>query len=380
MQTELPEGWSERVLGSVLQLRYGKSLTKSTRKQGAVPVLGSAGIVDWHDTALVEEPTIIVGRKGSVGTVYRLETPSYPIDTVFFTELKEPTSLIWLEALLNYAELSKLNEATGVPGLNRDRAHSVTVRVPPLPEQQRIAEILTAVDDSIRAGERVIEQAERVKKGLMEELLTGGLGNAAIERGEVPIGWRRFSLSEVSEMARGKFSARPRNDPQFYGGDIPFLQTGDVSNARRTISSFHQTLNEKGLSVSKKFASGTILMSIAANVGSVAILGFDAATPDSIVGISPLNFCDRDFLYYYLRRMNLYFQQLAPKTAQANLNLERLAPTPVVVPPLLEQQRIATILTAIDEQIDSEQKHVDQQKRLKRGLMDDLLTGRVRTV
>lgn len=173
MEAELPEGWRERALGDVIRLRYGKSLTKSTRQEGDVPVIGSAGVVDWHKEPLVTAPTIIIGRKGSLGTVYRFDVPTYPIDTVYFTELREPANWRWLEALLIHADLASLNEATGIPGLNRDRAHALRLPIPPLTEQQRIAEILTAVDEQIDAERRHVEQQKRLKRGLMDDLLTG---------------------------------------------------------------------------------------------------------------------------------------------------------------------------------------------------------------
>src|SRR3989344_1552305 len=90
--------------------------------------------------------------------------------------------------------------------------------------------------------------------------------------GVIPADWNMKKLGEISDIKRGKFTPRPRNDPKYYGGDIPFVQTGDVTNSNGKVSIYSQTLNEEGLAVSVLFRKGTILMTIAANIGYTAIL------------------------------------------------------------------------------------------------------------
>lgn len=159
-------------------------------------------------------------------------------------------------------------------------------------------------------------------------------------------------ISEVASVERGKFSVRPRNDPQYYGGDIPFLQTGDIARASRFIVGWDQTLNEKGLGVSRLFPSGTIFMSIAANVGDVAISTFDAACPDSVVAVIPKNDTDSEWLFQVLRHSKNGLSSLATQNAQANLSLEKITPFKIPLPPIAEQRKIAKILRAWDEAIE----------------------------
>jgi type I restriction enzyme S subunit len=90
----------------------------------------------------------------------------------------------------------------------------------------------------------------------------------------VPEKWNICSLAKIASLERGKFSARPRNDPRLFGGAYPFIQTGDVSNSNGIITSFSQTLNEKGLRVSRLFPGHTLFFTIAANIGDVAIAPF----------------------------------------------------------------------------------------------------------
>src|SRR5690606_10229535 len=105
--------------------------------------------------------------------------------------------------------------------------------------------------------------------------------------GDIPKHWTPKKIKYMTKILRGKFSHRPRNDPRFYGGNYPFIQTGDVANVRKFVSTYSQTLNDDGLRVSKEFPAGTLVMTIAANIGDMAILNFKACFPDSIVGFVP---------------------------------------------------------------------------------------------
>ena len=116
--------------------------------------------------------------------------------------------------------------------------------------------------------------------------------------GWIPDDWKCVRLPSVAKISRGRFSHRPCNAPQFYGGKYPFVQTGDISSSNVFIRRHTQTLNSDGLSISKIFKAGTILMTIAANVGDCAILTYDSACPDSLVGIIPDPNClDQYFLF-----------------------------------------------------------------------------------
>ncbi|WP_240224449.1 restriction endonuclease subunit S [Rheinheimera hassiensis] len=149
---------------------------------------------------------------------------------------------------------------------------------------------------------------------------------------QVPKGWQIKELCELAEVSRGKFTPRPRNNPIYYGGSTPFLQTGDVGRASLFIESHEQTLNEKGLSVSKLFPKGTIFLTIAANIGDVAMSTYDVACTDSVVGINPKDGVDGVWLLFYLKQLKPYLDSIAPESAQKNINLATLRPLKVATP------------------------------------------------
>ncbi len=149
-----------------------------------------------------------------------------------------------------------------------------------LSEQKKITHILSTVQRAIEAQERIIQTTTELKKALMRKLFTEGTRSEPkkqTEIGPIPESWEVVESGEIARIERGKFSHRPRNEPRFYGGNYPFVQTGDITNCDGYIRSHVQTLNEEGPAISKMFRKGTILITIAANIGFTGILQFDSA-------------------------------------------------------------------------------------------------------
>ena len=190
--------------------------------------------------------------------------------------------------------------------------------------------------------------------------------------------WEILKLKEVAKIARGKFTPRPRNNPIYYNGDIPFVQTSDVVNANGKIEVYTQTLNQKGLAVSKIFPAGTILITIAANIGHVGVLQIDMACPDSLIGITPNKETHNYFLNYYLATHQEKMDYLAPEGAQKNINIDFLNTYKVPSTSLPEQQKIASFLSAVDEKIQQLTKKKELLEQYKKGVMQQLFSGQLR--
>lgn len=195
------------------------------------------------------------------------------------------------------------------------------------------------------------------------------------EVGLIPTDWEVRRFDEVARIERGKFTARPRNDPKYYGGNIPFIQTGDVANSRGWIRTYSQTLNEEGLKVSKKFPAETLFFTIAANIGDVAFSTFETACPDSLVAITPHIGVQKFWLVHELRRRKQLFVNLASHNAQSNINLAKLNPVLLPLPPTAEQEAIATALSDADALIESLEQLLAKKRLIKQGAMQELLSG-----
>jgi len=203
-------------------------------------------------------------------------------------------------------------------------------------------------------------------------------GYKQTEVGVIPEDWEVKAFEELAHIERGKFTVRPRNDPRYYGGDIPFIQTGDVTNSNGKINTFSQTLNKEGLRVSKLFPRGTLFFTIAANIGDVGFASFDTACPDSLVAISPMKETDVIWLSYELSKRKASFESIATHNAQLNINLEKLRPYPLPLPPLPEQRAIAGALSEVDALLGAQEALLAKKRDLKAAAMQQLLTGQKR--
>ena len=175
--------------------------------------------------------------------------------------------------------------------------------------------------------------------------------------------WETKSLDELGIVARGKSKHRPRNDPSLYGGRYPFIQTAEVKSANMYITEYKQTYNDKGLLQSKIWDSGTLCITIAANIADTAILTFPACFPDSIIGFIPYEgIADTRYIKYCFDLMQQNFKQISQGATQDNLSLEKLATIKFPVPDLKLQQRIADILSAYDDLIENNQKQIRLQE------------------
>lgn len=269
---------------------------------------------------------------------------------------------------------------------------SQLVPLPPLSEQDAIVRFLNYMDRRIRryirAKQRLIKLLEEQKQAIIHRAITRGLDpNVRFKAsgvewlGDVPEHWEVRRVKQAASILRGKFSHRPRNDPSMYDGRYPFIQTGEVARAKKAITEYRQTLNERGFSVSKMFPAGTLVMTIAANIGDVAVLDFDACFPDSIVGFVPDRRTERDYLYYTFYAMKPELLREAPINTQGNLNVDRIGSRGITIPPACEQRRIVERIEEstleLDSSINRAEKEIDLLREYRTRLIADVVTGKV---
>ena len=162
-------------LGDICTFEYGKPLKKADRYKGKYPVLGSNGIVDYHNQYLVKGPCIIVGRKGTAGKITYSENNCFPIDTTFFVQLrnKNQCDLKYLDFAMQVSNLEKLKTQSNVPGLNRNDAYKIKIPLPSLEEQKEIADILQGIDKKVEVHEKKKKALEELFKTMLNKLMTG---------------------------------------------------------------------------------------------------------------------------------------------------------------------------------------------------------------
>lgn len=244
--------------------------------------------------------------------------------------------------------------------LSTEDLSQVELWCPPSPTRSRIAAYLdretAQIDALVAEKETLLGLLEEKRASLISHAVTRGLNPRAKLKpsgipwlGDVPVHWKVKRIKHLANIIRGKFTYRPRNAPHLYNGPFPFIQTGDVARADKYITSHTQTLSEAGYEVSKEFPKGTLCMTIAANVGDVAILEFDACFPDSVVGFRPSTSNSVDYLYYLFLSLRPQLLETSVVSTQANLNIDRVGTLKVAVPPLDEQRITAAFLAKLDK-------------------------------
>lgn len=418
-EKQIPEDWTLTSIEDVAELQGGYAFRSSNFVPFGFPIIRMSNLKEGDlelesaariptevarnatDYELVEGD-LLVGMSGSLDNyaiVRDSDLPAYLNQRVGRFVLTDPGRCLYsylIRVVLSHFYKRQVDiAAAGAAQRNISRSdiHSIKFPLPPLDEQRRIAGILDTVDKAIRQTDELIAKLQQVKAGLLHDLLTRGLDERGrlrdpeahpeqfveTELGRLPAEWEILPLSEIGDVDRGKFAHRPRNDPRFYGGPYPFVQTGDIAEANGGIlHKYSQTLNERGTEVSRKFPAGTVAITIAANIADTAILGRPMYFPDSIVGAVVKSPHHERYVELYIRKAKRGLDAQAPQSAQKNINLQVLRPLLIPVPPSDEQNRIAEIYEAHDTRIRAEEAYRDKLTKLKQGLMQDLLTGRVR--
>jgi type I restriction enzyme S subunit len=377
--TKTPEFWDGNVAWTTSAHLDGLYLTTGQRRITEVGLEHSA-------CRVVPAGNLLIGTRVGVG-----KTSVNLIDIAISQDLtgaiidKErflPEYLaLYLQTACCQSVFALQKRGATIKGIPREDLHRIEIAAPPLPEQRAIAGILSKILSAVELQHRIVATLKELKAATMAKLFREGLLGEPLKQteiGEIPKGWEILRLDQVATIERGKFAHRPRNDPRFYGGTIPFIQTGDVAKCNGRIRTYTQTLNDDGLAISRLFPRGTIVLTIAANIADTGILEFDSAFPDSLVGITPDDTMDTVFLQYYLRTQKTEMDRLAPKGTQKNINIQFLKPWPTPRPRIDEQREIAQNLRSFDDRLEVASAKHHTFKSLFSSMLHLLMTGRVR--
>ncbi|MEO0199324.1 MAG: restriction endonuclease subunit S [candidate division WOR-3 bacterium] len=305
----------------------------------------------------------------------------------------------WLFSRFGQKQITDRITGSAQPGLSSTFIKNFLVPRPPLPEQRKIAEILETIDNAIEKTDAIIEKYKRIKQGLMQDLLTKGVvseGEGESERwrlrdenidkfkdsplGRIPEEWEVVDVYGHVNLINGGTPSTAR--PEFWNGSIPWLSVEDFNIGKRWVFSSSKYITELGLkqSATKLLKKGMLIISARGTVGVLAQLGADMAFNQSCYGLDAKDKMklSNDFLYYALKHFITSFLSLAYGNVFNTITRETFKEILIPLPPLPEQQRIASILSQIDEVIEKEQAYKEKLERIKKGLMEDLLTGKVR--
>ena len=354
----IPDGWQRVRLGDVLKLEYGVSLPDRNRSPGQIPVIGSAGVVGHHDQATNDGPGIVIGRKGSIGSVTWVGEDFVPIDTTYFVVPVEGKVVFrWALHFLRREDLSKLNRATGIPGLNRDDVYALSRSIPPLPEQRAIAAVLDSIDDAIKGAEAVIAATEGLRDALLHDLLTRGLPGQHTKfrdvpgLGTIPTDWEVVRLGDVIEEGPTNGIYKPDSE---YGSGVCLIRIDDFGFGEFAHFGDFQRLRATREEIRRfEVKEGDIVIN---RVNSLSHIGKSVLIPkvneptlfeSNMMRLRLGKAVDSRFGAMVLLSDNTrqYFKGRAKKAVQqASINQQDVSQLPLPLPTLAEQQKIAATL------------------------------------
>lgn len=280
---------------------------------------------------------------------------------------------------------------SGVVGQQRismDYVNQFPIPLPPLPEQKRIVHriesLFAKLDEAKEKIQQVLDGAEMRKAAILHKAFTGELTkNWRKENGISEDSWESVKLKELGEFNRGKSKHRPRNDPRLFNGPYPFIQTGDVSSSGMYIQKHSQTLSEFGMQQSRLFPKDTLCITIAANIGKVAILTYDCCFPDSVVGFTPNERTFSKYMYYSMLKIQKEIEALAPAVAQKNLSLKLLLDVNVQIPSVEEQHTIVKIIERLLKHeknvISASMRSIESIETMKKSILAKAFRGELGT-
>ena len=373
---KLHNGWTEYKLKDLCVINYGKGLGKSNIVNGNIPVYSSGGIIGFHNTYNVNSEGVIIGRKGNAGSVFYSDKPFFCIDTAFYIEPNNQYDLKYLFYKLVSMNLKNHKTGTAIPGLIRNDIYKLSISIPPLDEQKRIASALSKIDAYLENTIKLIEEKERFKRGIAKKLLTCKEGENIPEARFKGFEdeWMEVAISKIGTIITGN-TPSTKNE-SFWNGNNVWVTPTDIK--QKYISNSERKLTDDGLKKSRKLPANTLLITCIASIGKNAILKCEGACNQQINAIIPNKNYNVDFLYYLFENEKSYLKFKAPQSVIKIMSKSEFSKLVFKFPLLEEQEKIGGYLSLLDEEIDNLKKQKELIKEMKRGAMQKLLSGEVR--
>lgn len=371
-------GWRTTNLGTIATLQRGFDLPHRLRQRGTVPVVSSSGTTGWHNRAMVKAPGVVTGRYGTIGEVFYQEVDFWPLNTTLWVSNFHGNDERYVYYLLHQIDFATHSGKSGVPGVNRNDLHLELVSLPESTAEQRtIADAFRDCDDLTAALERHIVKKQAIKQGMMQQLLTG---LTRLPGFAAP--WTTTSLGAIGTFLKGR--GIKRDDVQPNG--IPCIRYGELYTV------FNDYTSEARSFVTPAVAKTALPL----EPGDLLFTG-SGETHDEIgkciayIGETPA-VAGGDLIVLRGAGFNpVYLALLANTPTVANqkaragqgdavvhISSRALAEVRIDMPPLDEQNTIASVILDADRELTSLRNRLDKARYVKQGMMQQLLTGRVR--
>ncbi|SFD65029.1 type I restriction enzyme, S subunit [Chitinophaga sp. CF118] len=334
---------------SSMQFKYGDLVIVMTDLTPDCNLLGKPGYVKLNEIILHNQR---IGKISLTSTLIHIDYLYWFFLSEFFSRRMKET-------------------ATGstVRHTSNSSIYNTYISIPSKVEQTAIANVISETDALINSIENLISKKRNIKQGAMQKLLT------------FKPDWELKRLEEITEIKRGA-SPRPIENPIWFeeNSEIGWVRISDVTKSKKYLNSTIQSLSKLGIKNSRYVEKGSLIMSICATVGRPIITNLDVCIHDGFVFFDNLKI-DKEYLYYYLMFIESNWGKNGQTGSQMNLNTNLINSTIIPLPRvLLEQKRIASILSEMDAEITALENKLEKYKKIKTGMMQNLLTGKIRLV
>jgi type I restriction enzyme S subunit len=371
---EIPIDWDIVTLGDIFKLSSGEGLSKNLSIEGDCPVYGGNGVSFYHTKYTHEDPQIIIGRVGAYcGCVHKTTPKSWITDNALFIKNKlRNYDDEFLFYVLNKLNLNTHANKNAQPVISGQKIYPILIGFPKMEEQQKIAKILSTLDDKIDVLEEQIKETEILKKGLMKKLLTKGIGHTKFknsEVGEIPEGWSFGKVEFFCEIDNNLRKPINSENRMTMKGEYPYYgPTGIVDYINEySVEGEYTLIGEDGDHFLKyNDWSMTHLIKGKFNVNNHAHL------------IRGKGDCTTEWVYVFFQHRNIINYLTRQGAGRYKLTKASLLNLPMLVPPLVEQNKIIEVINSIAEKLKILLLRKENYLEFKKGLMQKLLTGKIR--
>ncbi|WP_392386263.1 restriction endonuclease subunit S [Marinomonas primoryensis] len=372
----VPQGWEFKKLGGVAELQRGFDLPSSKRVDGCIPIISSGGLTGFHNEFKAKAPGVVTGRYGSIGSVFYIQEDFWPLNTALWVKDFHSNDPEFIYYMLSSFDFKKFSDKTGVPGVNRNDLHIVKVGVPPVPEQRKIAQILSTWDKAIVTTEKLIAASQQQKKALMQQLLTGKKRFAGFSEE-----WKEVRLLDIGKCITG-LTYSPSDTVDENG--MLVLRSSNIQGGKLAFD--NNVFVKSGLKVKSKTKDGDILICV--RNGSKNLIGKSAlikgrASNEAHGAFMSLYRCKYPDYIFQLFQTSEYYRQVNRNLGATinSINNSDLHDFRFIIPTdKNEISMISKCLTSADQEIDALQSKLAYLKQEKKALMQQLLTGKRRVV
>jgi type I restriction enzyme, S subunit len=369
---EFAGGWEEKRLGEVSTFQRGFDLPSQDRKDGKIPIVSSGGITGFHNVAMVNGPGLVTGRYGSLGELFHIKEPHWPLNTALWVKDLHGNLIDFVFYLLRRVDFAKLSDKTGVPGINRNDLHHLHASIPSLPEQKKIAAFLGVVDAKIAALRAKVSGLETYKRGLMQALFSQTLRFTKLDGTAFPH-WKQKQLGEVLLEHKAKSTGKEA----VFSVSVHKGLVNQIEHLGRSFSAAttdHYNRVKPYDIVYTKSPTGNFPLGIIkqSNVKTDVIVSplYGVFTPETPALGYVLH-------VYFESNINVsnYLSPIVQKGAKNTINVTNsgfLSNTLTLPVSHEEQQKIADTLSAMDAKIQAVAAQVSHMESFKKGLLQQM--------